>query len=345
MRILVRMARPIIRHPWQHRFQFLLAARAQHGQGALEFTLAVAPVLLAALGALEAIHWYNVRQAVNQALMQGLRAGITEHAQPQAIAAAFDQSMLLLFPPTTTASAQQNQQRRYRHHTQQLGAPWHMQILSPTAAHYAAHADPSLAISRRTGLAAIRNSYQREQHQQGKKSASGAGNPPTTGQPPPVPDIFQANTLSLRVVFPHSPLLPGMRSLFTLMGKRNGSVNERTFAAGYLPVVQQLSLPMQSHPVQWPIDQTPGFFSAGPGEKTYGGFGVPANKALPPCAGLWCNTRKTTNTMPAPGQEDAAENPAHGLPHLDEPHTNPPGQAVQLPPNDPQCGVTVCCLS
>lgn len=345
MRILVHMALFIICPLWQQRFRCLPAAQAQCGQGALEFTLAVVPVLLAALGALEAIHWYNVRHTVNQALMQGLRAGITEHARPQAIAAAFDQSMLLLFPPTTTASAQQNQQRRYRRHTLQLGAPWHMQILSPTAAHYAAHADPSLAISQSTGLAAIRNSYQREQHLQSKESAPGAGNPPVTGQPPPLPDIFQANTLSVRVVFPHSPLLPGMRSLFTLLGKRNGSVNERTFAAGYLPVVQQLSLPMQSDPVQWPIDQTPGFFSTGPGQATHTSFGVPANKAIAPCTGLWCNTGKTTNKIPAPEQENEAEHPAHGLPHLDEPHTNPPGQAVQLPPNDPQCGVTVCCLS
>lgn len=319
------------------------AAPQQRGQGALEFTLAAVPVLLTALGGIEAVHWYAVRETVNQALMQGLRAGITQNARPEPIKLAFDQSLLLLFPPSSHGSAQYKQQLRYASHTQHLGAPWHMQIVSPGPLHYAAHADPTVTIGQRTGLPAIRNSYQKEQHLQRNNTPAGAaatGPNSTMAQP----DIFQANTLTLKVIYPHSPLLPGMRGLFRLAGNVKGTLAQRTLAAGYLPIVQEQSLPMQSDPVQWPVNNTPGFYSH---QQQAGGpeFGIRPNENLA-CKGIWCGNKYGTNeTWPGTDGPPQANNPKSALPHLDKPVADEPGQPLELAPNDPQCGVTVCCLS
>lgn len=319
----------------------------QHGQGALEFTLAAVPVLLAALAGIEAVHWNTTRQLTNQALMQALRAGTTEHASPAAIAKAFNESMLLRFAPSAGASARQNQQKRYLIHTKQLGAPWLMQIASPTIAHFKRFADPSLAISRKTGLAAIRNSYQLEYHLQHNNAAapdSGADTRPN----PATANIFQANMLTLKVMYPHSPLLPGMRGLFRMLGNARGSAVERTLAGGYLPVVQEMSLPMQSDPVQWPLSGHSGFYRTQADEP---GFGASPGAARA-CSGLWCGRARAG--LPEAGNEGLPfgprnpegswQGPVSGGTLPPTPQPGPAGGPLQIKPSSPQCGVTVCCL-
>jgi hypothetical protein len=326
--------------PW------LVNNHVQRGQGALEFSLAAVPILLMALGGIEAVHWFAVRQAVSQALMQAARAGITEHARPEAIAKAFDKSLLLLFPPSGPASASVMQERQYAIHRRLLGASWHMQILSPAASHFRLYSNPSLAISRQTGLPAIRNSYQLEQHQsRTTKPASGS---PRQNASTAEPSIFQANTLELRVVYPHSPLLPGMRGLFQWLGNERGDVRQRTFAAGFLPVVQELSLPMHSDPVQWPLPAGSGFYPAAVnGDDT---FGLKTTKPGIACSGLWCGKNQ--------GPPEAKPGAVSGLPVTNTPwmpagtsspneptDTPKAGSPLEVPQNAPECGVTVCCLA
>jgi hypothetical protein len=296
--------------------------------------------MLIALGCMEAVHWYSVRQVVSQALMQAARSGITRHAQPEAIAQAFDQSLLLLFPAVGLSSAAFQQQRQYAVHRRLLGAAWHMQIISPAAKHFAAYADPTLPISRQTGLPAIPNSYQLEQHQRNLITPA-----PAIAQWAPAgsPTIFQANTLVLRVVYPHSPLLPGIRGLFRWLGNDQGNVSQRTFAAGFLPIVQELSLPMQSDPVQWPVSAASGFYS--PQSPALDTFGAKNTENRLPCKGVWCQPRHRaepgSSTTPWVPPGNAAEiPPTHTLPAT-------PGASgpLELPENAAECGVTVCCLT
>jgi hypothetical protein len=318
----------------------------QHGQGALEFSLAAVPVLLAALAGIEAVHWNTTRQLTNQALMQALRAGITEHASPAAIANAFNESMLLRFAPSAGASAQQSQQKRYLIHTAQLGAPWLMRIASPTVAHFKRYADPSLVISRKTGLAAIRNSYQLEYHLQHDSAAA----PDSGADTNPLPtNIFQANMLTLKVLYPHSPLLPGMRGLFRMLGNAKGTAVDRTLAAGYLPIVQEMSLPMQSDPVLWPLSGYPGFYRTQADEPGFGN----SPGAAPACSGLWCGRTRTGPPAQAGNQglpfdprnpEESWQGPASDGTTPPAPQPGPAGGPLQIEPSSPQCGVTVCCL-
>ena len=322
--------------PTHHKRTAVPAFPSQYGQGSVEFALASVPIMLLALGGLEATHWFWVQQTISQALLQAARAGITSHAKPTEIGQAFDQSMQLLFPPAQNQASTQRQMLRYNRHIDALGSRWHMQIVSPSDEHFAQHADATLAIAQHTGYAAIRNSYQLEQHRSATSPL-----PSSKGM-----TIFDANTLTLRITYPHSPLLPGMRALLMYLGNANGTVAQRTLAAGYLPIVQQLSLPMQSHPVQWPISAATGFFPAGTAAINL--FGANQTTRINTCKGLWC----LANASPEPGMPAAGSSttsstgpwaglPAHTSFKPAEPTASGP---LNIPPSDAQCGISVCCL-
>lgn len=321
--------------PTHHKRAAIPAFPRQYGQGSVEFALASVPIMLLALGGIEATHWFWVQQTVSQALLQAARAGITSHAKPAEIGQAFDQSMQLLFPPRQNQESTHRQKLRYDQHIGALGSRWHMQIASPSAEHFARHADTTLAIAQQTGYAAIRNSYQLEQHR-----AAESLQPSSKGM-----TIFDANTLTLRVTYPHSPLLPSLRALFMHLGNASGTVAQRTLAAGYLPIVQQLSLPMQSHPVQWPISAATGFFPADTEAMSL--FGAHQNIRANACKGLWCPAATPPEgTSLAADRNTGSTGAWAGLPsHTSLKPTEPTASApLSIPPDDAQCGISVCCL-
>ena len=162
--------------------------RPQHGTALLEFTLAAAVLLPAALLAAEAATWQTVRQTVQLALMEAARAGAVSHAAPARMKAVFVQALRPLHGGDASRQA-----RALREAALLADAhPWRIEVLRPDARDFRLHARPGLRIAPAPGLPAIDNDYQDLQH---ARRAPGQAT-----------DIFQANTLSLRLTYLHKPL-------------------------------------------------------------------------------------------------------------------------------------------
>lgn len=297
------------------------------------------PILLVGLGCVEVARWFQVRQFVDVALLQAARAGITGHARPQAIEAAFEQALLPLYASGPAASADSRMRADFARRGAVLGdAPWRIEILGPAKAAFADYADPGLAIARETGLAAINNDYQAEQHQR----YLGQGRPlgPASGL-----TIYRANVLALRLTFPHQPLVPGVAALLRQLGDPAGSYAARAMAlGGYLPMVRELRLGMQSHPVDWPKGQGGRVVARQETAQT-----SPAGVRAVPCDGLWC-LRTPATSGPAPGPAlPVWPEPSQGGATAPNGEGPPAGGAAEGPgqtvaPDDPACGVALCCV-
>jgi len=345
------------RQPWPRfrRCRRSCAGSRQRGASLVEFTLVAVPILLAGLGCVEIARWFQVRQFVDVALLQGARAGITGHARPQAIESAFEQALLPLYAlgsgsgsgsgagaeSGAETSAGSRMRLDFSRRSAVLGdAPWRIEILNPSKAAFDDYADPGLDIARQTGLAAINNDYQAEQYQRYADLGRplGAASNQT---------IYQANVLVLRLTYPHEPLVPGVAALLRQLGDPAGSYAARAMAlGGYLPMVRELRLGMQSHPVDWPKGQGGKVVAQQQAvHASPGGVGAAA------CDGLWC-LRSSAGGSPASGAtlpawpeppQDGAMGPGGGEPPAgDPPDAEAPGQIVA--PDDPACGVALCCV-
>jgi hypothetical protein len=219
------------------------AFRSRHARGStlVEFTVLALPLLFAALLAVEGVRWQTARAVCQLALLEAARAGSTGHLRPAALKAAFESAMLPLFvPPGDHATPQARMRAAWHGIRQRIGLPaWRMAQLSPSAAHFLAYADARLQVPGAAGHRIIRNDYQAEQHRSGGH-AGGAGT------------IFQANTLRLELTYLYQPLFPPLTALLRSLGDAHGSYGQQAMArGGLLPIVVDVTLEMQSHPVQW----------------------------------------------------------------------------------------------
>lgn len=222
--------------------RFRARSRPQCGMGSIEFIVAGIPLLLLGLATLEALHAYAVRQTVNFALAQAARAGSLHHGHPDVIHEAFEKGLAPLFGGRSADRIQATQSALDRRR-QALGRPpWQLHILSPSEQAFAQFPAPYLRIAQQTGLPAIDNNYLREQHAAGSATGADALNSP---------DIFHANTLALKVIYAHKPLVAVVASLLRPLGREYGTYREHLLARGYLPIQQNVSVVMQSHPVLW----------------------------------------------------------------------------------------------
>lgn len=310
----------------------------------IEFSIVAVPILLLGLGSIETAHWLLTRQVVSLALLEASRAGVSGHARPETITAAFEQALLPLFPASASNSARQNQQLAFHKRTRDTaGAPWQMAVLSPTTAAFNDFSDPQLSRTLQGGLAVINNNYLLEQDQRRRAQGWLHGLGPESNM-----SIYQANTLTLRLTYLHEPVVPGMKGLMRLLGRSGGTYGQHAMAHGYLPLSREISLVMQSHPVRWP-----GLVAAGnviqPGLPTLAG---PA--PILPCTGLWCMAPQSTTL--APGSPDAPYRPPGSVrapPAEPATPTSPtaplPGPAdtstdgLAVAPDHPDCGLTLCC--
>ena len=218
-----------------------------------EFTLAAAVLLPAALLAAEAATWQTVRQTVQLALMEAARAGAVSHAAPARMKAVFVQALRPLHGGDASRQA-----RALREAALLADAhPWRIEVLRPDARDFRLHARPGLRIAPAPGLPAIDNDYQDLQH---ARRAPGQAT-----------DIFQANTLSLRLTYLHKPLSAPLRALLVALARgaqtppaRQGAAFTPGLAAddargyagqalarGLLPIVVELDMEMHSHPADW----------------------------------------------------------------------------------------------
>lgn len=343
------------------------------GASIVEFPLVAVPLLLVGLGSIEVAHWLLVRQALSLALMQAARAGATDHGRPATMEAAFEHALLPLFPGGAQRSAPQARAAAFAQRVHVTGsAPWQIEILSPTAPAFDDFADRAIPKADLPGgmqaaQPTINNNYQLEQHRRHAAAGWADGRGRKSGQ-----SIFEANTLVLRLRYLHEPALPGIKGLVRLLGNEYGTYGRRAMAlGGYLPITREIALAMDSHPVLWPMPAN-GKFIMPQTQQAVTATGA----AL--CQGWWCPKPAGQATMsewrwfggpapdhPAPINPSYDTSPAHGSfsdgvgdgkgpgGSADTPSTGIPPTAgdtstmndgLAVAPDDPACGVALCCV-
>lgn len=209
------------------------------GMSSVGFLIIAIPILLLGLGGIEITQWYQTRHLVNVALMQAARHASMTHAQPEEIEKSFEQAILPLF--SSKESSSRRQQQYFRLLQQRQLPPWRVIVENPNHKHFMDFHRDDLSIAKQTGLLAIDNNYQYEQHQH-----RGVG---LLSQQ----SIYEANTLTMVITYPYHPLIPGMKSLFkALQTLATDDYAKQLLAHGFLPITHRLSMSMQSHPVEWP---------------------------------------------------------------------------------------------
>lgn len=320
------------------------AAARQRGASAIEFTLVAVPMLLVGLGTVELGRWYFVKQAVSLALLEAGRAGITDHARPQSIEAAFEQALLPLFPATALQSAQQRLESALARREHATGASaWQIKVVSPSATMFSDFASPQARVAGAQGLAIIDNNYQARQHHGHLLKGWPQGRGPVSGA-----TIFDANSLVLHLSYMHEPLVPGMQALFSLLSNTSSGHSRAALAGGYLPLQQTLRLTMQSHPVAWPRTGTKVYSEQDPS--------LPGSAAPTACRGIWCGVAGANTMQPldpggppaTPGVGAPTAPPAeHPTPPRSPPATRAPDPHGLPAPSelDEACGVVLCCVA
>ncbi len=317
----------------------------QSGASLIEFSVVSVPILLLGLGSIEISQWFFHKQAVSLALLEAGRAAVTQHANPATIEAAFEQALLPLVPAAGADTARQRLDAALDQRRRATGAqPWRIEVISPPASAFNDFHDPTLAVSRQTGLPAINNNYIAEQDQRRRSQGWPGGRGPESGL-----TILQANTLVLRLTYLHEPVLPGMKGLIRMLGTPNKAYAANAMAlGGYLPIVQDVTMVMQSHPVSWPLpsngkvvgQQAQSHTAAGPS---------------PSCQGMWCLDRQQAAIRQAWPSENMGIDAT--TPSVRPPSGSAPVELTELPPqghdintgglavapNDPACGVALCC--
>lgn len=214
----------------------------QTGSGIVEFTIVAIPIILLGLGGVELTAWLSLRQTLSLALIQAGRVASSQHAQPEIIAEAFENSLNMAYPSQEKLINLLNQSK------QELGLPWQIKILSPSKLSFLDHKSNIQSHTNKpfnNKQLFINNYYQDLQHENNinKGWPNGQGQNSDT-------DIFDANTLKLELIWPHKPILPGLRQIISLL-KPFFNHNKSIVAAGYLPFKRNISLSMQSHPGLW----------------------------------------------------------------------------------------------
>ncbi|MFA7531272.1 MAG: TadE/TadG family type IV pilus assembly protein [Castellaniella sp.] len=291
----------------------------------VEFTLLALPILMLGMGSVELAHWAFMRQGINLALLEAGRAAITAHNRPERIIQGFEQALRPLYVSASQDAARKVHGALAQREQALGGAPWQIEVLSPSAGAFMDFADPALQF----GAPAINNHYLAEQ------AARHTSPGPVSGQ-----SIHQANTLVLRLSWPHRPRQPWLARLLRPLGNPDGSYRQRALARGYLPMARQITLLMQSHPVQWADHPS--------GKVLYrsetGGNGLTCRGWLCHAGGPQAVASAPQESTPLPIAHSGTPGPGAPAPSSAPALTPAPSQGEPLlDAFDPACGPVLCC--
>lgn len=307
-----------------------------------EFLLTAIPTLLLGMGGYELTRWHHTRHLLNLALVEAARAGSVHHAMPEQIAHSFEQALNPLFASATDPSRQKQRYLQKVEHITQLPA-WQIILQSPRHEHFLDFHRKDLDIAQQTGLYAIDNNYQKEQH-----NRKGLGYLSKES-------IYEANTLSMSLSYAYEPIVPGMKFLFKQLRHFYTEPYTATMLShGFLPIQHELSISMQSHPVQW--QSTAKVITSHPITKTITANHPTSIPTTDVCHGIWChsNTQSATtaNRMPLPTQPSPSS-PSSNYPSSTAPQGYTPpteetpstaGNSTNVQNhNHPLCGISLCC--
>ncbi len=322
---------------------------SQRGSAIIEFLISALPILLLGLGATETTRWYIHKQHIRFALHEAQRAASVSHAEPKQFIKAFEEALKPLFAPAGLYATTEARRNAYLESVSKKTAmpPWRISISSPNAKHFQDFQQDELEIAKRSGFTAINNNYQLEQHQE---KPLGLHSQAT---------IYEANILSITLIYPYKPLIPGVSSLIRqLSDSTNSKLKQRYYSNGYLPLELSAHIAMQSHPVLWPNDPS--------SKVVYNEQISISDKILSssstssltdsPCSGLWC-THNTSNHSPNQGASSdlgsITDTKPYQPPNTSEPTYNDfsqdptntwtPKSSESSLTNDPLCGTSLCC--
>lgn len=254
---------------------------SQRGSAIVEFLVTAVPVLLLGLGATETARWYMQKQHIRYALLEAQRVASVSHAHPEQMVAAFEEALKPLFAPAGRHHSIEARRDAYLSEVNQRTGltPWRITITSPNPEHFKDFHQSDLAIARSSGFPAINNNYQFEQHQE---KSLGLHSQET---------IYEANILSVDLVYPYKSLVPGVSGLIKLLSHSSRSqLKQGYYASGYLPMELSAHIGMQSHPVQWPSSpdaKVQWLNQIAPTDQINPGSSV-VSESISTCQGLWC---------------------------------------------------------
>lgn len=334
------------------RTQLPSSLHSQQGSAIIEFLVTALPVLLLGLGATETARWYIHKQHIRFALHEAQRIAAVTHAEPTQLITAFEEALNPLFAPAGPYKTTEARRAAYLQNvsTSTSMPPWRISIISPNPKHFEDFQQADLEITQSTGFAAINNNYQFEQHQE---KALGIHSQET---------IYQANILSVQLIYPYKPLVPGVSSLMKqLSTSSNSRLKQSYYTHGYLPLELTAHISMQSHPVMWPAESSAKIVYH---EQLIDSDNASSSPTAPAdgndrCAGLWCiessSEQHTGGDLGGHTESPSTQNPyeSYRPPQSSSPHdTNSPSdqQNAWAPDNtdndltdDPLCDTSLCC--
>ncbi len=216
------------------------------GASMLESTLCLLALVLAGFTVFEIAHWHVTRHLARLALHAAARDGAVTSANPKAILSAASTALssrhaltrhLSTTPARNVASIPGQFARS--------GLPtWHIEILSPSAPMFEDFADARLSQTQRRPT--IRNDFLAEQHaaHRARGWIDGAG--PQSGK-----DIFDANTLRVRLTVLHAPRVPVVAMLVRALPATGDRITDTAHRFGLLAITIEEDSAMHSHPMLW----------------------------------------------------------------------------------------------
>ena len=326
----------------------------QRGSAVIEFLVSALPILLLGLGATETTRWYIHKQHIRFALDEAQRVATVTHAEPKQFTEAFEEAIKPLFAPAGLYASTAARRDAYLSSVSEKTAmpPWRISITSPNSTHFHDFKQNDLVIAQSSGFAAINNNYQLEQHQE---KPLGLHSQET---------IYEANILSVKLIYPYKPIVPGVAALMKqLSDSSNSKLKQAYYSNGYLPFELSAHMAMQSHPVLWPNDPSSNVVYE---EQIITSDSSLSSSSTPsagddPCAGLWCTDTSSQRASGASnadlGSSSNGESPDFGTyqpPQSTTPAHNdfdtnptntwaPEGSANNNLTDDPLCGTSLCC--
>jgi len=219
---------------------------SQIGASFIEFNIVAIPLILVGLFGVELMLFNQSRMIVSYALNEAMRAAITQHAEPSVTEATFAKALLPLFAPAGRhADIEARQLWEKKKHLSDTGLPqWKLNKLFPNKQDFDDFAHPVL--SRRNGRPTIRNNYLKEQHREMLQIGWPDGKGPMSQR-----NVFEANSITLQVIYLKKPLTPGVSTIIKLLLSSQDKYIESAYRQGLLVIVTEQQALMHSDPMLW----------------------------------------------------------------------------------------------
>ncbi|TGV09295.1 pilus assembly protein [Alcaligenaceae bacterium 429] len=213
-------------------------ATKQSGASSVEFLLMATVICTLLVVGYDATRAWMLRQVLLLALQESNRAAITLNLQPKAMQQQFDRTAAAWW------GSEQGQQHYYQRFSSRYGFDvWRLWQLSPSDQDFSEHEDKILTRRSSTGHKHINTQHQLVQHLNNKGRHTQQS-------------IFGANTLHTQLIFWYEPSLAFSRALVRLLWPTDTNTYlQQGKAQGLVPIRLHASLPMQSHPIQWPLPE------------------------------------------------------------------------------------------